>query len=375
MSWVVAGRVASVVAVTAGLAVGCARFDESASKPFTPAPTVHPEGMGPTNAPKTPPSAAPRPTGPCIDPDPLVIGTCLDTTGGVAPLPDGQQGLVTERVSGRILKVTVVTPDQPQPQPVEVARLDVDAAGDGGLTDVALSPTYSEDGLIYAYVTTPSDNRVVRIGAGGSVKPILTGIPKGSTGNRGAIDFLDDKMLVLTGDGGNPGAAADRGSLAGKLLRIDDPAPGGSNPQVLASGVGVAGGVCPDHKDSIWFTDRTAAADRLQRVAADGTVSTAWTWPDHPGVAGCAAAVDGVAIAMTDAKALAFADADPKTHAVTTAPAMAAQDKYGALNGAALAPDGFVWVGTINKQGKPGPFDDRVVRIPPPKGGAGGGPD
>ncbi|MFI5779257.1 PQQ-dependent sugar dehydrogenase [Nocardia sp. NPDC051570] len=377
MNLVAAGRVVSVVAVTAGLVTGCASFDDSASKPFTPAPTIQPEGMGPTSAPKTPPSVAPRPTGPCIDPDPLVVATCLDTTGGLTVLPDGQQGLVTERVSGRILRVAVVTPDQPQTAPVEVARVDVDASGDGGLSDVTLSPSYTEDGLIYAYVTTASDNRVVRIGAGGAPKPILTGIPKGPTGNHGAIDFVSPtQMMVLTGDAGNPGAAADRGSLAGKLLRIDNPAPGNANPQVVASGVGVAGGVCPDHKDSIWFTDRTATEDRLQRVGPDGTVTTAWTWPDHPGVAGCAAAVDGVAIAMNNAKGLAFADADPTTHAVTTAPAMAVQDKYGALNGASLGPDGFVWVGTTNKQGgKPGPFDDRVVRIPPPKGGAAGAPD
>ncbi|MFF0487443.1 PQQ-dependent sugar dehydrogenase [Nocardia sp. NPDC003482] len=376
MSWVVAGRIASVVAVTGGLLTGCARLDDSPSKPFSPAPTVHPEGMGPTSAPKTPPPTAKRPEGPCIDPDPAVVVSCLDTTGGLTVLPDGQQGLVTERVTGRILKVTVVPPDQAPPEPVEVARVDVDASGDGGLSDVVLSPTYQEDGLIYAYLTTPSDNRVVRIGQGGAPKPILTGIPKGPNGNHGAIEFVSPtQMVVLTGDAGNPGSAADRGSLAGKLLRIDNPAPGNANPQVLATGVGTAGGVCPDHKDSIWFTDRTATEDRLQRVAADGTVTTAWTWPDHPGVAGCAAAVDGVAIAMNNAKALAFADADPNTHAVTTNPAMAVQDKYGALNGASLSPDGFVWVGTTNKSGQPGPFDDRVVRIPPPKGGAGGGPD
>ncbi|MFF0455426.1 PQQ-dependent sugar dehydrogenase [Nocardia africana] len=376
MSVVVVGRVASILAVTAGLVVGCARFDDSASKPFTPAPTIEPEGQGPTSEPKTPPPTGQRPTGPCIDPDPAVVVSCLDTTGGLTVLPDGQQALVTERTTGRVLKVTAVDPSQAPPQPLEVTRVDVDAAGDGGLSDVALSPSYGEDGLVYAYITTASDNRVVRIGAGGDPKPILTGIPKGANGNRGSLAFVSPtKLAVLTGDAGNPGAANDPGSLAGKLLEIDDPAPGNANPKVVASGIGTAGGVCPDHKDTIWFTDRTATEDRLQRLGPDGAVATAWTWPDKPGAGGCAAAVDGVAVSMQGAKALAFADADPTTHAVTTAPTMVAQDKYGSLGGAALGADGNVWVGTVNKPAAAGPLDDRIVRIPPPKGGAGGGPD
>ncbi|MGW5513204.1 PQQ-dependent sugar dehydrogenase [Nocardia africana] len=376
MSVVVVGRVASILAVTAGLVVGCARFDDSASKPFTPAPTIEPEGQGPTSEPKTPPPTGQRPTGPCIDPDPAVVVSCLDTTGGLTVLPDGQQALVTERTTGRVLKVTAVDPSQAPPQPLEVTRVDVDAAGDGGLSDVALSPSYGEDGLVYAYITTASDNRVVRIGAGGDPKPILTGIPKGANGNHGSLAFVSPtKLAVLTGDAGNPGAANDPGSLAGKLLEIDDPAPGNANPKVVASGIGTAGGVCPDHKDTIWFTDRTATEDRLQRLGPDGAVATAWTWPDKPGAGGCAAAVDGVAVSMQGAKALAFADADPTTHAVTTAPTMVAQDKYGSLGGAALGADGNVWVGTVNKPAAAGPLDDRIVRIPPPKGGAGGGPD
>ncbi|MEU6560499.1 PQQ-dependent sugar dehydrogenase [Nocardia nova] len=376
MSVVVVGRVASILAVTVGLVAGCAQFDDSASGPFSPAPTIRPEGQGPSNAPQTPPSTGQRPPGPCIDPDPSVVVSCLDTTGGLTVLPDGQQALATERTTGRVLKVTAVGPSDTPPPPLEVTRVDVDAAGDGGLGDVALSPTYGEDGLIYAYITTASDNRVVRIGAGGEPKPILTGIPKGASGNHGSLAFVSPtKLAVLTGDAGDPGSAADPGSLAGKLLEIDNPAPGSANPKVVASGIGAAGGVCADHQDSVWFTDRTATQDRLQRLAGDGTVSTAWTWPDKPGVGGCAAAVDGVAIAMSGVKALAFADADPKTHAVTTAPTMVAQGKYGALGGAALGPDGNVWVGTVNKPEIAGPLDDRIVRIPPPQGGGGGSKD
>ncbi|GAA5084582.1 PQQ-dependent sugar dehydrogenase [Nocardia iowensis] len=363
----VVGRVAVSLVLGSVLVGGCARFDDSASSPFTPEPTLHGANIDPKK-PSQPPTSTTRPSGPCIDPDPAVVATCLDTTGGLVALGDG--ALVAERRTGRILKVAPETP------PTEVARVDVDGSSDGGLSDIVLSPTFHEDGLMYAYITTASDNRVVRIAEGGGPpKDILTGIPKGASGNHGAIDFATPtQMLVLTGDAGNPGAANNPSSLAGKLLRVNSPAPG-ATAEVAVSGIGIAGDVCRDSKDSIWITDRTAVEDRLQRLGGDGVVTTAWTWPDRPGVAGCAAATDGVAIALTKAKALAIAAADQNTHAVTSAPTLLAQDKYGQLGGAAVGADGSIWVGTVNKtDGQPGPYDDRVVRIPPPQAG-GNGPD
>ena len=90
--------------------------------------------------------------------------------------------------------------------------------------DIVMSPTYSQDRLMYAYVSTPTDNRVIRIADGDIPKPILTGIPKGATGNMGALIFTSPTTLVVhTGDAGNPAQAADPGSLAGKVLRIEQP--------------------------------------------------------------------------------------------------------------------------------------------------------
>ncbi|WP_054814471.1 PQQ-dependent sugar dehydrogenase [Nocardia arizonensis] len=366
MSVVVVGRVAMCLALGSMLVAGCARFDDSAASPFTPEPTFNP--AQPKRPSTTPPSTT-RPSGPCIDPDPAVVATCLDTTGGIITVGDG--ALVAERRTGRILKV--VDPDTP---PVEVAKVDVDGSADGGLSDIALSPTFAEDGLLYAYITTGADNRVVRIAEGGSPKAIVTGIPKGATGNHGALEWTGpNQLMVLTGDAGNPGLASTPTSLAGKLLRVNSPAPGAA-PEVAVSGIGVAGDLCFDGKDSLWFTDRTPLEDRLQRLDPQGVVASGWTWPDRPGVAGCAAAVDGVGVALTDGKALALATVDPNTHMVTTAPSLLSQDKYGRLGGATLGPDGSFWVGTVNKtDGQPGPNDDRVVRIPLPQAGGGGGPD
>ncbi|MFF5033909.1 PQQ-dependent sugar dehydrogenase [Nocardia salmonicida] len=373
MSSGIAGRVAVGVALSTVLLAGCARFDESASSPFTTEPQLGGSGAEPKK-PQDEPSQPPRPTGPCIDPDPNVIATCMESGAGLITVGEG--AFVAERKTGRILQVKPVDASTPQETPVEIASVPVDGSTDGGISDIALSPTFGEDGLMYAYITTGSDNRVVRLSKGGAAKPILTGIPKGASGNRGALEWATPtQLMILTGDAGNPGAAADPGSLGGKLLRLESPSSGANKPQVVASGIGSAGDICRDGKDGMWVTDRTAAEDRLQHLGADGTLSVSWTWPDHPGVGGCTATGDGVGIALNEGKALAAVAADPTTFAVTTAPTLIAQDKYGKLLGATASADGSIWVTTTNKtDGEPGEFDDRVVRIPPPQGGA-GGPD
>ena len=87
---------------------------------------------------------------------------------------------------------------------------------------------------------------------------------------------------------------------------------------------------------------------------------------------GCAAGPDAVAISLTDGKAVSVVATDPGTGAVTAAPVLAAQDRYGRLGGASAGVDGLLWVSTVNKDGgQPGPNDDRVVRIQFPAGGGG----
>jgi glucose/arabinose dehydrogenase len=126
----------------------------------------------------------------------------------------------------------------------------LDTAGGGGLLDLALSPTYSQDGLVYAYVTTPSDNRVVDFTLRGPVTPVFTGIPKGTSGNSGRIVFgADGDLYIGTGDAGEPALAGNPRSLAGKVLRVNDigdPAP--DNPvassSIFTSGHRALAGVC-----------------------------------------------------------------------------------------------------------------------------------
>lgn len=364
----------AIFGITIALVSGCARFDESASSPFSPEPSIAPVDVQPeSEAPEpTPPQAPSGPLGPCDDPDPAVIATCLDVTGGLVTLPGGTTALVAERRTGRILEVAEGL------EPREIARVEVDGSSDGGLLDIALSPTFVEDRLIYAYITTATDNRVVRIAPGDTAKVILSGIPRGQVGNRGSLEFSSPTdLMVLTSDAGNPAAATDPTSLAGKLLKVTalSPAPQGAQPmpEVVLSGIGTAGGVCVDPGVATWVTDRTALEDRLQRVGADGSVtSPVWTWPEHPGVGGCVAAEDVVAVSLSDGQAMSALAADP-TGAVTAEPSVVAKDRYGRLNGAALGSDGLIWVATVNKDGsgRPGPNDDRVVKMPLPTGGGG----
>src|SRR5439155_11934034 len=122
-----------------------------------------------------------------------------------AMLPDGT-ALVGERTTGRIVRVQPVA-GKPVPTVRQLSGLDT--SGDGGLLDLALSPTYSEDGLIYAYVTTATDNRVVDFTLKGPVTPVVTGIPKGRIGNTGRIAFgADGDLYIGTGDAGRPALAA-----------------------------------------------------------------------------------------------------------------------------------------------------------------------
>lgn len=369
-------------AIAAGtLLAGCAEFPDEHPNPWEEQPSLEPQA-GPqpsieSEAEPPPETGAPQepvPADGCQDPDPAVVATCLDPVGAVAVLPDGQSALVGERSTGRIMLA------QRGKDPVELARVPVDATGGGGLTGLALSPSYHEDELFYAYVTTPEDNRVVRIAPGDRPKPILTGIPKGGSGNSGAL--LEDgkgALLVATGNAGSPTGAQDPASLAGKVLRIDGfgkPPADNPNPAspMVSSGLSSPGGLCGSPGlGTFWVTDRGGPQDALFQVRWGAPLgSPAWTWQDRPGVAGCAANPAVVVVALSGAKAL-YTLNPAAEGAFTGQPTKVMENTYGSFSAAALGPDGLLWLGTTNKSaGQPAPSDDRALRIEPPTGGTAG---
>lgn len=376
------------------LIAGCATFtDQPPPESWRPQEQLTPQG-GPEpqvpgeGGPGTPdggggarPSKIPPPDG-CTDYDPAVIGTCMDTVSAVAALPgDGQDptALVGERKTGRILRVKMGS------EPQVVATVPVDGSTDGGLTGLALSPSYAEDQLIFAYVTTATDNRVVRIAPGDVPKPIITGIPRGTTNNRGAL-ALDRRgaLLLATGDAGNQAAAGNTKSMAGKLLRFDASGqPADGNPTagslIVSSGLHAPGGVCAAVDGSgTWVTDRTAAQDVLYRLTPGKPLATpAWTWPDRPGVAGCAASVAGVLVVTSKAGNAQLLPMAPDGSFSGKPQISLEKDKgFGLLGGMDAVNEQVAVVGTVNKDGgKPGTSDDRAIVVIPPTGGGPGGPD
>jgi glucose/arabinose dehydrogenase len=315
------------------------------------------------------PTEIPPPDG-CKDYDPAVIATCLDTVVAVAAFPgDGRDpvALVGERRTGRILRV------KQGADPQVVATVPVDGSTDGGLTGLALSPTYAEDQLLFAYITTPTDNRVVRIAPGDVPKPVITGIPRGATDNRGALaQDRTGALLLATGDAGNAQAAGDLSSLAGKVLRFDSsgaPAPG--NPTkgslVVASGLRSPGGVCTAvNGPGAWVTDRAANQDVLFRLEFGKPLTTpAWTWPDRPGVSGCAAMATGIVIVMSTAgNAQRLPIASDGSFSGKPEVTLDKDEGYGLLGGLDAVNDQVAVAGTVNKDGgQPVSSDDRAIVV------------
>jgi glucose/arabinose dehydrogenase len=327
------------------------------------------------------PTEVPPPDG-CTDYHATVIGTCLDTVTAVAALPgDGTDptALVGERRSGRILRV------KRGAEPQLVATVPVDGSTDGGLTGLALSPSYAEDQLIFAYVTTASDNRVVRIAPGDVPKPVITGIPRGATNNRGAL-ALDrtGALLLATGDAGNTQLAGDLNSLAGKVLRFDpagQPAPGNPKPDslVVANGLRAPGGLCTSvNGPGAWVTDRAASQDVLYRLELGKQLTTpAWTWPDRPGVAGCASTATAVLVVMSTAgNAQRLPVASDGSFSGKPEVTLDKAEGFGLLGGMDAVNDQVAVAGTVNKDGgSPVSSDDRAFLISVTGGGGSGGPD
>lgn len=377
------GAVWVVLVLLAVLVVGCARFPDEGQQwrdrpdlnaERAPQPQL-PRSGEPSQAPQG--GASPARPGPCVDPDPQVVATCLAPVSTVVTLPGGAAALVAERTTGRILRVA------PGQAPQVVATVPVDPAGDGGLTSLALSPSYDEDQLLYVYATTPTGNAVLRVAQNDAPKPVVGGIPRGQVRNAGAVGVEPDgTLLVATGDGGDARAATDPASLAGKLLRIDPfgrPVKGAPG-LVVGSGLHAPGDICADPTAGLsWVTDRAGPRDVLvavpprQAPGAQAAAAPAWTWPERPNVAGCAAAPGMLVVGLEGARS-AFVLRPTPGGAFVGTPQTTLAGTYGRLRAADLSSDGYLWLGTTNKDepGAAGPTDDRVIRIKPPAGGAAG---
>lgn len=329
-----------------------------------------------SGAPRARPSAAPsRPandapaTRTTLDVQVLVSG--LEAPWGLAFLPGGD-ALVTERDTARLLRVPAGGG-----RPVLVRRL-AEAAprGEGGLLGVAVSPTYRTDGLVYAYLTTREDNRVVRFTLDGPVQPVLTGIPRGAIHNGGRIAFGPDGMLYVgTGDSGRRELAQDPASLGGKILRLVPGRPA----EVFSTGHRNVQGLAFDRRGRLLATEfgqnRFDEVNVVARgdnggwpeVEGPGTgggrfAAPLVTWrPEEASPSGAAVLGDDLWVAALRGRRLwrvPVAGGPPEPLLVGA---------YGRLRAAVAAPDGSLWVLTSNRDGRGDPVeaDDRILRVTP----------
>ena len=180
-------------------------------------------------------------------------------------------------------------------------------------------------------------------------------------------------LVVQTGDAGNPALAADPG-FAGRQgaahRAADHGRPGTADDRADRAWARAAACASIPSDGSLYITDRTPTADRLQRITKDSEVSTVWTWPDKPGVAGCAAMDGTVLVNLVNTKQTVAVRLAPATGAVTGEPEVVRQDQHGHAWALRMSPDGNVWGATVNKTaGDADKLDDVVFPLFPQGGG------
>ena len=312
-----------------------------------------------------------------------VIATGLQVPWGVAFLPGGD-ALVSERTTARIVRVAAAGgPAQPV---MQVPDVDTNA-GEGGLLGLAVSPTYARDQLVYAYLTTAQDNRVVRFKLGAQPQPILTGLDRNVIHDGGRIAFGPDGMLYIgTGDAGNGPVAQDPESLNGKILRlrpnggIPDDNPFRGSP-VWSVGHRNVQGLAWDRAGRLWESELGQdAVDEINLIRparnygwprVEGRGNTAGgrftnplvTWsPAEASPSGAAVAGGALYVGALRGQRLWRVPLDGER---TGRPQALLDGRYGRLRTVLVAPDGALWVTTSNRDGRgnPSPDDDRIIRV------------
>ncbi len=300
--------------------------------------------------------------------DPNVVATKLTAPTGVAILPD-MSALVGERTTGQIVHVQ---PTPGKPTPVVKTIPGLSTSGDGGLLDLMLSPYYDSDGLIYAYITTATDNEIVEFTLTGPITPVLTGIPGGAAGNTARLATDGRYVYLATGDAG---AASGPTTLNGNILRVTDiGAPVPDNPTagspVYATGASVSPGLC--YSTDLGLLFRVGSDARIDVVTAgadlSGSAAQVGALPSGslaPG--GCAVDSHTLYVTSTDGQSLLAASIKSTSGGrVALGKFESVVSKtYGRLLTVASAADGSLWLTTTNKdgKGKPVPTDERVIRI------------
>ncbi|MFI9327039.1 PQQ-dependent sugar dehydrogenase [Kitasatospora sp. NPDC052868] len=311
---------------------------------------------------------------------------------GLAVLPDGDL-LVSERDSAQIVRVAA----KGGAKTVAGTVPGVTAGDEGGLLGIALSPGFATDHLVYAYLSTATDNRIVRLTYDpaqppgrqlGTPEVLLTGIPHGPRHNGGRIAFGPDGLLYAgTGDSSNGALAQDKGSLGGKILRLapdGSPAPGNPFPDspVYSYGHRNVQGLAWDPQGRLWASEFGQDSwDELNLIKPGGD----YGWPVVEGIGTNPDYINPVAqwrTADASPSGIAYADGAIWMAALrgtrlwripldgdhlASAPQEFLDGAYGRLRAVVADRDGTLLLVTNNTDGRgdPQPGDDRILRLSP----------
>ena len=380
-------------AVPLALLAACSSDDSGSSSGSTPSSSSPsspstPSSSGPSSsAPSTSASSAsPSADGLALAPGrEQQVADGIEVPWGIVFLPGGG-ALVSSRDTGAMLRVGGGRARQVGTVPGVLSNKS--QGGEAGLLGLALHPRFASEPWVYAYHTTSSDNRVVRMrydgGRLGRPRTVLDGIEMSLHHNGGGLAFgPDGHLFVSTGDAENKPNAQDRGSLNGKVLRITDTGRAASgNPfrnPVWTYGHRNVEGLAFDADGRLWaseFGDK--GKDELNRIDRGDD----YGWPDVEGGDGPGGFHDPLAtwpvddcspsgIAILHGRAWLGALQGECVYSVVLSGRdqgrvqRHASGTYGRIRAVAAAPDGSLWVGTSNKDGRadPGPDDDRLLRV------------
>jgi quinoprotein glucose dehydrogenase len=353
----------------------------------------------------------PTPAG--ISVTPYVTG--LEVIWSLAFAPDGRL-FIAER-PGRIRVASADGALDPEPWLIlpAVSRLE------DGLLGMALHPDFADQPYVYVYYTVAKGDTVNRVsrfrevdGRGVEEEILLDDIPSARIHNGGRLRFGPDGMLYIsTGDTSEPMRSQDRGDLAGSILRLapdgtipaDNPWPGSP---IWAYGIRSTHGLAFRPADGAlfaadngpsgeWRNPTIGARDEVNIIRRGGN----YGWPRAVGAPGLADFVDPIVSWMPAAAPgdLIFYDQTlmPDLRGDLFYSSLSAQalirirledeaepnrvtaierwfhtgeqggSSYGRLRGMAVGPDGALYIGTGNLDGRAPrrEGDDRVLRIAP----------
>lgn len=375
-------RIRTIVLVSAGVVlIGCGSTDsdattgpERATEP--PAERAAPGGGATSDANGAAGSRAIR--APAVS----TIATGLNVPWGVAFLPNGD-AVVAER-GGRIRRVAARTN-----RVSTVGRLPgVVEQGEGGLLGLAVSPRYTRDRWVYAYMTTARDNRIVRfrLNAPRTLRTIVSGLDAGAIHDGGRIAFgPDGKLYAGVGDVGDSGLAQDRSAQNGKILRMNpDGSVPGDNPfrgsRVWTLGHRNVQGLTWDDDRRMWATEFGQNTwDEINRIRKGRNYG--WPVVEGKGTGGGRFVGPSVVWPTSEASPSGVTYLQgalwvgalrgerlwrvPLRGGRTGTPQALYVGDYGRIRTTVAAPDGSLWITTSNRDGRGDvrSGDDRILRV------------